>query len=32
MTAIGAASCEMILEVEELQGGRYLITYEVSVW
>lgn len=32
MTGIGAVSCEMALEVEELQGGRYLITHEVSVW
>lgn len=32
MTAIGASSCEMVLEMEELQGGRYLITHEVSVW
>lgn len=32
MTAIGASSCQMTLEVEELQGGRYLITHEVSVW
>ena len=31
MTALGASSCDMALEVEELQGGRYLITHEVSV-
>lgn len=32
MTEIGASSCEMTIEVEELQGGRYLITHGVSVW
>ncbi|MBO5293241.1 MAG: hypothetical protein J6B10_08700 [Lachnospiraceae bacterium] len=32
VTAIGASSCEMALGMEELQGGRYLITHEVSVW
>lgn len=32
MTEIGASSCEMALEMEELQGGRYLIIHEVSVW
>lgn len=32
MTEIGASSCEMALETEELQGGRYLIIHEVSVW
>ena len=29
MTLIDAASCEIRLSVEELQGGRYLITHEV---
>ncbi|MGN1180725.1 MAG: transglutaminase domain-containing protein [Suilimivivens sp.] len=29
MTAIGASSCEMALEMEELQGGRYLIAHDV---
>ena len=29
MTQIDAASCEIRLAVEELQGGRYLITHEV---
>lgn len=32
MTAIGASSCEMTLETEQLQGGRYLIIHEVSAW
>lgn len=32
MTEIGAASCEMALGMERLQGGRYLIIHEVSVW
>ncbi|MGN0358712.1 MAG: transglutaminase domain-containing protein [Candidatus Fimousia sp.] len=32
MIAIGASSCEMALKIEELQGGRYLIAHEVSVW
>ena len=31
MTQIGAASCEMRLSVEELQGGRYLITHKVTL-
>lgn len=32
MLAIGASPCEMELGIEELQGGRYLISHEVSVW
>lgn len=32
MIGIGASSCQMSLELEELQGGRYLIIHEVSVW
>lgn len=28
MTQIGASSCEIRLSVEELKGGRYLITHE----
>lgn len=32
MNAVGASSCEMALGIEELQGGRYLITHEISVW
>lgn len=32
MTEIGASSCEMALETEKLQGGRYLIAHEVSIW
>lgn len=31
MTELGAVSCEMALEVEELQGGRYLIRHDLSV-
>lgn len=31
MTEIGASSCEIVIETERLQGGRYLITHEVSV-
>lgn len=29
---IGALSCEMALETEQLQGGRYLIIHKVFVW
>lgn len=32
MNGIGASSCEMALGTEQLQGGRYLIIHEVSVW
>lgn len=32
MAEIGASFCEMTLGMEELQGGRYLIIHEVSVW
>lgn len=32
MAEIGASSCEMALGTEQLQGGRYLIIHEVSVW
>ena len=32
MNAIGASFCEMALGIEELQGGRYLIAHEISVW
>lgn len=31
MTQINATSCEITLEVEELQGGRYLIRHELYV-
>ena len=31
MTEIGAYSCEMTLEAEELQGGRYLISHTITV-
>lgn len=31
MAQIGASSCEMTLEAEELQGGRYLISHTISV-
>ncbi len=31
MTQIGASSCEMTLEAEELQDGRYLISHRISV-
>lgn len=30
MEAIGASSCEIRLSAEELQGGRYLITHQVT--
>ena len=32
MIGIGASSCQMSLEMEELQGVRYLIIHEVSIW
>lgn len=32
MIEIGASSCEMALGTEQLQGGRYLIIHEVSMW
>lgn len=31
MTIVGASSCEMSLEIEELQGGRYLVTHKVNI-
>lgn len=31
MIAIGAYSCNMGLSIEELQGGRYLVTHEVRI-
>lgn len=31
MTGIGASSCEIVIETEKLQGGRYLLTHEVFV-
>lgn len=31
MSALGAYHCEMALEVEELQGGRYLVMHEVTL-
>lgn len=31
MTEIGASSCEMTLEAEPLQGGRYLISHTITV-
>lgn len=31
MDAIGASACEIRLSAEELQGGRYLITHQVSI-
>jgi len=31
MTDVGASSCEMELDVEALQGDRYLITHRVSI-
>lgn len=32
ITEMGASSCQMALETERLQGGRFLIIHEVSVW
>lgn len=32
MTEIGASSCEITLETEALQDGRYLIRHEMYVW
>lgn len=31
MTQVGASACEIMIEVEELQGGRYLIRHELYV-
>ncbi len=31
MAELGAGSCQMELEVEELQGGKYLITHRVAL-
>lgn len=31
MTEMGVTSCEMVLGVEELQGGRYLIRHELDI-
>lgn len=31
LAGIGASSCEMTLEAEELQGGRYLISHAITV-
>ena len=31
MTAVGASSCQISLEIEELQGKRFLITHKVSI-
>ena len=31
IAAAGASSCEMNLEVEELAGGRYLVTHRVNI-
>ncbi len=32
MIQLGISSCEMELEVEELQGGKFLISHKVSAW
>lgn len=31
MEAVGAGRCEMKLELEELQGGQYLVTHEITL-
>ncbi len=31
MTAVGATACEMSLDFEELQGGRYLVIHSVDI-
>lgn len=31
MTAVGATSCQISLEIEELQGKRFLVTHTVSI-
>ena len=30
--AVGAVRWEMNLRLEELQGGRYLVTHEITIW
>lgn len=32
MTALNAASCSMSLQVEQLQGDKYLVGHEISIW
>ncbi len=32
MTALNATSCSMSLQVEQLQGGKYLVGHEISIW
>lgn len=32
MTALNASSCSMSVQAERLQGGKYLVTHEISVW
>ena len=32
MISLGASSCEMALEVEELQDDKFLISHRISVW
>lgn len=32
MRTLRGSSCEMELEIEELQDGKYLITHKVSIW
>ena len=32
MTDLNAVSCTMSLQVEQLQGGKYLVGHEISIW
>lgn len=32
MISLGASSCEMALEVEELRDGKFLISHRISIW
>lgn len=32
MTALNATTCSMSVQAERLQGGKYLVTHEISVW
>lgn len=32
MTALNATSCSMSLQVEQLQGDKYLVGHEISMW
>ncbi len=32
MNALNATTCSMSVQAERLQGGKYLVTHEISVW